>query len=35
MAPFPMTLNEPKPVVKVTPLFNAKYLTKMARDVAI
>ena len=27
MVPFPMTLNEPCPVFKVTPLFDAKYLT--------
>jgi len=27
MVPFPMTLNEPNPVFKVTPLFVAKYLT--------
>jgi len=27
MVPFPMTLNEPWPVFKVTPLFDAKYLT--------
>ena len=27
MMPFPMTLNEPSPVFKVTPLFDAKYLT--------
>ena len=33
MVPFPMTLNEPQPVFKVTPLFDAKYLT--ATDTAI
>jgi len=27
MVPFPMTSNEPNPVFKVTPLFDAKYLT--------
>jgi len=27
MVPFHMTLNEPTPVFKVTPLFDAKYLT--------
>jgi len=26
MVPFPMTLNEPLPVFKVTPLFDPKYL---------
>ena len=36
MVPFPMTLNEPyNPVFKVTPLFDAKYLTIMATDTAI
>jgi len=33
MVPFPMTLNEPNPVFKVTPLFDAKYLR--ATDTAI
>jgi len=26
MVPFPVTLNEPYPVFKVTPLFDVKYL---------
>jgi len=27
MVPFPMTLNEPNPVFKVTLFFDAKYIT--------
>ena len=31
MVPFPMTLNEPNPVFKVTPLFDGKYFTNVYR----
>ena len=31
MVLFPMTLNEPNPLIKVTPLFDAKYLTNRYR----
>ena len=29
IVPFPVTLNEPNPVFKVTPLFDAKYLKRL------